>query len=139
MQKCTYLRILAKMNSVSITIPGRLPGLNEYIDACREHRMRGAAVKKAAQEQCAWAMIDAKRKGIHFERCNVKITWYEKNGRRDPDNVSGFGRKVIFDALQQMGIIDNDGRKQIARITEFWEVDKYNPRIEITLMEVQND
>lgn len=127
------------MNNLNITIPGRLPGMNEYIEACREHRMRGAAVKKAAQEQCAWAMMDAKRKGVHFDRCDAQITWYEKNSRRDPDNISGFGRKVIFDALQQMGIIDNDGRKQIVSITEFWKIDRQNPRIEITLTEVPPD
>ena len=55
------------MNSVKITIPGRLPGLNEYIDACRAHRMKGAAMKKAAMEQCMWQMAALKRKGIYIE------------------------------------------------------------------------
>ena len=49
------------------------------------------------------------------------------------DNISGFGRKVIFDALQNMGILKNDGWKQIKSITEYWEVDKKNPRIEVIL------
>ena len=127
------------MTTLNITIPGNLPGMNEFIAACNRHKMAGAAMKKTAQEQCAWAMMDAKRKGVHFDRCDAQITWYEKNSRRDPDNISGFGRKVIFDALQQMGVIDNDGRKQIASITEFWKIDRQNPRIEIVLTEVLPD
>ena len=127
------------MNSVNITIPSRLPGMNEYQAACRRHRMAGAAMKKTATEQCAWAMVEAKRKGAHFNRCNVKITWCEPNRRRDPDNISSFGKKCIFDALQHMGILDNDGWQQIASVTEHWQVDKQNPRIEVTLTEVVDE
>lgn len=121
------------MKSLKITIPGRLAGLNEFIAATNHHRMKGAALKKTEQERCQWAMIEAKRKRICFDTCKVKITWYEPNRHRDMDNISGFGRKVIFDALQTMGILKNDGWKQIKSITEYWAVDKQNPRIEVVL------
>lgn len=121
------------MKSLKITIPGRLAGLNEFIAATNHNKMKGAALKKAEQERCQWAMVEAKRKKVYFDTCTVKITWYEPNTRRDMDNISGFGRKVIFDALQTMGILKNDGWKQIKSITEYWAVDKKNPRIEVVL------
>lgn len=124
------------MNSIKFIIPGRLPGMNEFHHECNRHRMAGAAMKKTAMEQCMWSMLECKKKKVHFDNCSVDITWYEPNKRRDPDNISAFGRKVIFDALQQMGVISNDGWKQISSITERWKVDKQNPRIEIVLTEV---
>lgn len=127
------------MNSVKITIPGNLPGLNEYIDACRAHRMKGAAMKKAAMEQCMWPMAALKRKGTYFDCCDIAIKFIEKDQRRDKDNISGFGGKVILDALQKMGIIPNDGWQQVNNLRYSWDVDKVNPRIEVILTEVQND
>ena len=124
------------MTSVKFTIPGRLPGMNEYQAACRRHRMAGAAMKKTAMEQCMWQMIAEKRKGTYFECCDIEIKFVEKDRRRDKDNISGFGGKVILDALQKMGIIPNDGWLQVNNLRYSWDVDKVNPRIEVTLTEV---
>ena len=83
------------MKELLITIPGRLPGMNEYQAACRRHRMAGAAMKKEAMEQCMWQMLSAKRKGLNFNCCDVSIKFIEKDRRRDKDNISSFGGKVI--------------------------------------------
>lgn len=125
------------MQTISFIIPGRLPGMNEYTAACRRHRMAGAAMKKTAQEQCAWAMVTAKRQGVHLNRSDVFIKYVEPNKRRDKDNISAFGNKVILDALQQMKIIDGDGWNSVAKLTNDWDVDKKNPRIEVYLTEVE--
>ena len=124
------------MTELLITIPGRLPGMNEYQMACRSHWSNGAKMKSDAQQICELYMAKAKRKKVHFEKADISIVWYEKNKRRDKDNIS-FGRKFIFDALQSMGILDNDGWGQIAEIRERFEVDKGNPRIEILLRAVE--
>lgn len=47
------------------------------------------------------------------------------------------GQKFIFDALQEIGFIKNDGWKQIRNVTHMFEVDKNNPRIEIEITEVK--
>lgn len=120
------------MTELLIVIPGRLPGLNEYTAACRGNKFVGAKMKNEAQRQCEWAMTKAKRQKAHFDRVNISIIWYEPNRRRDMDNIS-FGRKFIFDALQTMGILDNDGWKQIKGINESFKVDKTTPRIEVLL------
>lgn len=124
------------MTELILTIPGRLPGMNEYQNACRSHWASGAMMKSDAQQICELSMAKARRSKAHFDRADIAITWYEKNKRRDKDNIS-FGRKFIFDALQSMGILENDGWKQIRRITEQFEVDKNNPRIEILLKAVE--
>lgn len=127
------------MQQIKFTIPGRLPGMNEYQAACRRHRMAGAAMKKTAMEQCMWQMIAEKRKGTYFECCDIEIKFVEKDRRRDKDNISGFGDKVILDALQKMNIIPNDGWRQVNDIHNSYGVDKTNPRIEVTLTEVLNN
>lgn len=115
-------------------IPGRLPGANEYIGACRGNKYDAARMKRENESLCVLCMADARRKKIHFEAVKVCIVWYEQNAKRDPDNVS-FGKKFIFDALQSAKILDNDGQKQIRAISERFEIDRKNPRIEVTLSE----
>lgn len=122
------------MSGAFFMIMGKLPGLNEYTNACRQNRYAGARMKTNAQEQCEYALLDLRREKVKFEKVNIEILWIEPNKRRDKDNIS-FGRKFIFDALQSMGILDNDGWKNIGDITERFAVDKNNPRVEITLRE----
>lgn len=93
-------------------ITGRLPGLNEYTDACRAHKMRGHSMKKENQEAVVWAIKGARLKP-HDGRVYVRYTFYEKpnprNGAmRDKSNIAAFAVKVIEDALQEAGIIKND-------------------------------
>lgn len=125
------------MTEETFVINGRLPGLNEYTDKCRANRFAGAKCKQQAQALCEYSLIKLKRNKVHFEKIDVDITWIEKNKRRDKDNIS-FGRKFIFDALQSMGILDNDGWGQIGDITERFKVDKGNPRIEVRLRGVED-
>lgn len=63
--------------------------------------------------------------------------WYEPNRRRDKDNVSGYGRKIIQDALVKGGYLRNDGWNEIAGFSDDFCVDKKNPRIEVYIDEVE--
>lgn len=49
------------------------------------------------------------------------------------DNISSFGRKVIQDALVTMGVLQNDGWKEITGFQDEFFVDKHNPRIEVEI------
>lgn len=68
--------------------------------------------------------------------CRMAYTWYEANRRRDMDNVSAYGRKVIQDALVKAGTLPGDGWAHIAGFTDEFRVDRDDPRIEIEFMEV---
>ena len=120
-------------------IPGRLPGLNEYIAAERTSRYKAAGMKRRAEAQVAWA-AKAQLGGVRFQKpVRMRYTWYEKDRRRDKDNVSGFGRKMIQDALVKAGILKNDGWAQVDGFSDDFDVDARNPRIEVELMEVERD
>lgn len=67
----------------------------------------------------------------------MKYTWYEQNKRRDLDNVSSFGRKVIQDALVDTGVLKDDGWQYVVGFSDRFEVDKENPRIEVLIKEVE--
>ena len=65
----------------------------------------------------------------------MRYLWVEKNRRRDKDNISSFGRKVIQDALVKMGVLRNDGWENIEGFSDNFAVDKGKPRIEIEIEE----
>lgn len=81
--------------------------------------------------------IKAQLRGVRFDRpVTMAYTWHEPNRRRDKDNVSGFGRKVIQDALVRAGVLPNDGWANVEGFSDAFRVDKKNPRIEIEIREV---
>ena len=121
--------------TVSFTIRGRLPGLNEYIDAERKNRYAGAKMKKQAESVVMHAARSLGKWKAENQVC-MTYHWYEPDRRRDKDNISGFGRKVIQDALVHCGILHNDGWREIKGFEDHFEVDAKNPRIVIQITEV---
>ena len=119
-----------------LIIHGRLDNLNDYITACRSNPHQGAKLK-AKNEQKVLAEIYEQLGSLRITRpVRMIYRWYEKDRRRDLDNVSSFGRKVIQDALVDTGVIKNDGWKEIAGFSDEFYVDKKNPRIEVEIEEV---
>lgn len=119
-----------------LTIPGKLDGLNDYIAAERTNRHKGAKMKADNGNIVAVAIRQCLR-DVRIERAvEMHYTWYEPNKRRDLDNVSSFGRKVIQDSLVQCGVLKDDGWKYVVGFSDRFEVDKANPRIEVKIIEV---
>jgi len=76
-------------------IKGRLDGLNDYTAANRTNPHKGGKMKKD-NETIVICAIRQQLRRLHIEKPVVlKFAWYEANKRRDHDNVSSFGRKVI--------------------------------------------
>lgn len=119
-----------------LIIHGRLDNLNDYIAACRTNPHQGASLK-ARNENKVLAEIYSQLGRLRIRK-PVRMTyrWYEKDRRRDLDNVSSFGRKVIQDALVQTHVLQNDGWKEITGFSDEFYVDKKNPRIEVEIEEV---
>lgn len=98
---------------------GRLPSLNEYTSACRTNAYIGGTMKRKAQTEVSWAILQYKQKGLLkpvTKPCRVKFTFYEKTQKRDIDNVTSFATKVILDALVKMQILPDDNRKYITQL-----------------------
>lgn len=120
---------------LKVTIDGRLPGLNDYTKACRTNPQVGARMKKKAEEK-AIGCINQQLKNTRTTfsvPVEIEFLWIEKDRRRDPDNISGFGRKVIMDALVKAGILADDSGKYVKGFKDSFLVDAVNPRIEVRI------
>jgi len=120
------------------TIPGRLPGLTEMIEAAKGHGGHGYGYSKLKKK---WtndiALIIKGARIPKLERIWVDYYWYEpvatkREHPRDPDNVSGGGRKIINDSLKLAHVIPNDTMKEIAGWQDNFEADD-TPRIVVTV------
>lgn len=125
--------------TAKLVIPGKLPGLNEYILAERTNRMKAAEMKRDTE----YIIRLAARQQLHGVRCYrapvvMHYTWIEKNRKRDKDNIA-FARKFIQDALVRAGILENDGWDQIAGFEDEFKVDARNPRVEVVITEMERD
>jgi len=120
--------------TAKLVIPGRLPGLNEYIAAERGHLYAAANMKKKTQGQII-RHIKQQLRGIAFDRTvDIHYLWVESNQRRDKDNVA-FGKKFIQDALVEAGILKNDGWRDIGDFWDEFDIDPKNPRVVVTIEE----
>ena len=117
-----------------IEYPGRLPGLNEIIDAAKQGRGKYqpyAIMKEQYTSDIGWLA----KKLPAYNRVDITITWYEPDLRRDPDNIMG-GAKFVMDGLVAGGAIKDDSQRYINSISHQFEVDRENPRVEIEVQEV---
>ncbi len=121
-----------------LTVPGKLCGLNDYIAAERAHRQKGAKMKADNGDIVALAIRQCLR-GVRIDHpVYMEYRWVEPNKRRDKDNVSSFGRKVIQDALVDTGVLKDDGWNYVVGFSDRFEVDKENPRIEVLIRDVES-
>lgn len=120
--------------AIKFTIPGRLDGLNEYTRVNRANAYKGNTVKQRNQKVVRIAILQAKLNSVDKYPVRLKINWYEKNAKRDVDNII-FAQKFILDALVESGILENDSQKYVKGIYHDVSVDKNNPRIEVEIIE----
>ena len=124
----------------SFTIPGRLPGLNEYIEAERSHRIKGANMK-AEYERLICRCIRIQLGKVQITKpIRLDYHFFEPDKRRDKDNISGYAHKLIQDSLVKCRVLKNDGWREIADYRDYFAVDKSNPRVEVIMTtEGEND
>lgn len=122
------------MRKQKFTIEGRLDGMNEIIAANRKSPYIGAKEKRKQQDIVVKAIRFHRLKGVRNYPVKIKLDWYEKNGMRDPDNISA-ARKFIFDALQEADVLKNDGFAEIKALRDYFHIDKLKPRIEVEIVE----
>ena len=120
--------------SLSVFIPLRLDGMNAIIGAARHNRYASAAQKREQDDGIAW-VLRANRIGELRGRYSWHFTWHEPNRRRDPDNIES-ADKFIFDALQKVGILDNDGWSRVAETHHYFKRDPDRVGVEVRAYEV---
>lgn len=120
-----------------LIIYGRLPGLNDMIEADRRDRRSGNRLKQESQDTIRlYILRDLKHLKIE-NPVELHYSFYEPNRRRDLDNISGYAHKVTQDALVASGVLKNDGWANIVGMQDSFFVDARNPRIEVIIREVE--
>lgn len=119
-----------------LTINGRLDNMNDYTRACRTNQYKGAKMKQKNEAVVIRAILEQLGRLRITKPVIIRYRWYEPNKRRDLDNISSFGRKVIQDALVQTKVLRDDGWSYITGFQDAFVVDKERPRIEVEIEEV---
>ena len=114
-------------------IKGRLNGLNEYTNKNRRNPYAGAKMKKDNENIVIYYIKRFKLKKVDKYPIKIKIDWYEKNRKRDIDNIT-FATKFILDGIVKAEIMQNDSQKYVNEIEHHIYIDKENPRIEVSLI-----
>lgn len=118
-----------------LVIPMKLHSLNEYIEACRRNPYAGAKMKNKDQDAVGWH-IRSQLRGVRINKpVTMTYKWHESNRKRDLDNISSYGRKVIQDALVECRVLVDDGWKQIHGFQDEFMIDKKHPYIEVIIKE----
>jgi len=118
------------METIKIVIPGELMDLNKFINHNRSNRFSGNKAKRDETERVAWEVKRTYRDMITKYPVHIEYNWYSKDNRIDIDNVA-FAKKFVNDGLVEGGLLQNDSRKFISGFSDFFYIDKENPRVEI--------
>lgn len=121
-----------------LIVPGRLPGLNNLIEAERRNKYAGAKMKRDAEAVVRFAIRKQFRGFKPKPPVILRYRFFEPDRRRDKDNISGFAHKVIQDALVREGILKNDGWAYVEGFSDAFEVDSKHPRIELEVEECRS-
>lgn len=130
-----------KMKQHKITILGFDSGLNEVLNGVHyDYRTKRIVnpVKKRNDELMI-KQIRFKLKDKITTPIVIHYAFYCKDNRRDRMNVASAADKSFEDALQKCRKIANDGWSDVLNATFEFHVDKANPRIEITITEVDKE
>lgn len=118
---------------------GKLPGLNEYVKACRSHPQAGNNMAQDAKMEVYADIINSKV-GRFGNPVEIRMVWHEPKDhghRRDFDNIT-FAKKFVLDAMQKAHVIDNDDLKHIVSVTdEVIPEDKPPHGVEVYIKEVE--
>lgn len=92
--------------SWEVWLPGRWPGYREF-HKTKGHWATTAKLKKAWQNSAALILKAARIP--HLDKVHLHYSHTRKDRRHDKSNLAFGAAKIIEDALQDAGIIDNDG------------------------------
>ena len=118
-------------------IPQPLPGMNDIITKCKgKARLRNGAIVAGmgySSMKSSWSdtiRLIARATGFgRVEKGHFTFVYVEPNRRRDPDNICAGARKIVFDALQEAKLLQNDGWTHVLDIRSHWLVDGDSPGV----------
>lgn len=124
-----------------IIIPGQMKGLNELLNG-RYYDKRSRSYHNKVKSENDALCVDAIRFSRSLRKVKIRnpiiidYRIFAGDKRHDRMNLLSAIDKSFEDALQKTGIIKNDGWDDVLNTTHSFYIDRENPRIEITITEV---
>lgn len=105
-------------------IPGRLPGLNDIIEA-RRSRWKGGPGDGYNTMKKRWSRLIARiaaSAGVldTIDRGHFTYLFVEPNRKRDPSNIIAGGVKILEDSMQGCGLLRGDGWRNVLDMKAHW-------------------
>lgn len=110
------------MSQWTVWLPGRWPGYNEFHQGKGNRHWAAVARLKRSWQDTAGLLIKA-AKVPHVERCELHYLHRRKDRRHDRSNLAFGASKIIEDALQDVGVLDDDGWNYVVGFQHAFEVD----------------
>lgn len=114
-----------------LIIPHSLPCINDMV---AKNRFVYNKLKQDTESMIEYEIRRQKIKPMNY--AYLSFVWFEKDKRRNPDNVSGGGPKFVLDALVRSGILKNDGWSEVLGIRHGFVVGQ-GSSVQITLTDKQ--
>lgn len=118
--------------TATLWVPGPLPGMNEMVASAKGGGGTGRGYSALKRRWTDSVMLLAKRLP-HFPRASLTFTWYERERRRDPDNIAA-AKKLILDGLVAAKVLPGDGWNYVAGFRDEWLLAK-KAGVMVTLLE----
>lgn len=126
-----------------VTVKGFKSGLNELLSGkVYDHRTKKYRniIKNRNDALCMKFINLSKLKGKRIEKpIIIHYRFYVENKMHDRMNTASAFIKSFEDALQKCRIICNDGYDDVLTPTLYFEVDRQNPRVEVTVEVVEDE
>lgn len=129
-----------------VIIPGWVSGLNELLNHQEKRydprlgRMRVFNTEKVKNEKKIRECI--RKQGLEEVRIKKPVAIhyliFAKNKKHDRQNLGSCLDKCFCDALQSMKILPNDTWDWVVKLSFDYDIDRINPRAEVTIIEVEN-
>lgn len=125
-----------------LTITGFDSGLNELLNGVHyDYRIKKLVnpVKKKNDDLMIKQLRFSPIRNIKLKTpIEIHYDIYAKDKRRDRMNIGSCFDKCFCDSLQKAGILSNDGWNEIVNVSFDYFIDKMNPRVEVTIEEVDS-
>ena len=123
----------ATATAQQVRLPWGFPTQNDLLRLTAQHWTKRSKEKKKWETVIALHVRAAKTKPT-IGPVHLSFRYVPPNRRRDPDNTSAVVRKYALDALQQLGIIEQDNWGGIIGLhDEYAAPDKNDPHIIMTI------
>lgn len=112
-------------------VPGPIPGMNEVLDS-KGNSFRGGynGYAKLKKKWGGLVGLLAASQGLKpIKSGYFTYLCLERNKQRDPSNVACGAVKIIEDALQDVGLLENDGWGQVLGFVPYLHVNAVSPGV----------